>query len=359
VTAKSYVIDPAGRVPVYSAADSSGTLFFGVTGGGSPSSANEAAMVSPDGNLIQYLSFAKGSNMHSEPTGFSGWVGSFSGIFSIEHIDPDKSTRFNYYKLADDARYGATVIADPRAGTLVLGKFGRNGQNDPPSFRAAFLNAVPVEVWSAPLANTVGVIFGAGMDLASNALVITDGSAKFGGGSISAQWFSSSGKDLTGEFQLLSGFQAGSNTWFEVSALSGGGVAVRRVDATDFTGSNLSSQYLCVVQAGSKTCDAVPDWLSSRKNVRIQPVRGGAAYASLPDPTAVSDCKQTVELIDANGASCGTMDLQMASGACTTRQLEVGKDGTLIQPLADPAWSCGPGDRPCRPTWRWWSGLFR
>jgi len=162
-------------------------------------------MVSPDGNLIQYLSFAKGSNMHSEPTGFSGWVGSFSGIFSIEHIDPDKSTRFNYYKLADDAKYGATVIADPRAGTLVLGKFGRNGQNDPPSFRAAFLNAVPVEVWSAPLANTVGVIFGAGMDLASNALVITDGSAKFGGGSISAQWFSSSGKDLTGEFQLLSG----------------------------------------------------------------------------------------------------------------------------------------------------------
>ena len=30
-----------------------------------------------------------------------------------------------------------------------------------------------------------------------------------------------------------------------------------------------------------------------------------------------------------------------------------------IQPLPEPVWSCGPGDRPCRPTWKWWPGLFR
>jgi len=51
--------------------------------------------------------------------------------------------------------------------------------------------------------------------------------------------------------------------------------------------------------------------------------------------------------------------LDALGGDVLTRALEVVKDGTLIQPLADQAWSCGPGDRPCRATWRWWPALFR
>ena len=361
VAARNYVIDPAGRDPVYSAADSSGTLLFGVTGAGSPNSGNEAALVSPDGVTKKYLSFAKGAKLHSEPSGFSGWFGSFSGNFTGGHLDSNGDfTHSVNYKMADDARSMVTMFEDPRRGTLLVGKFRRvDEKDDVASFRAAYLNPNGFEAWRTPLANNVGLVFGGGLDLVGNAIVITDGSAKFGAGSISAQWLSSLGKDLTGEFQLISGFQAGSNTWFEVSALGGGGVAIRRVDAADSTGANQTSQYLCVVQAGDTSCGGVPDWLASRRNIRIEPVRNGAAYAALPDPGGVSDCRQTVELIDVNGASCGTMDLPMASGACTTRPLAVGKDGTLIQPLADPAWSCGPGDRPCRATWRWWSGLFR
>jgi hypothetical protein len=299
--------------------------------------------------------------MHADPAGFSGLSGGFSGSFSVRHLDADgKETGAVDYNLADDARSAATMVADPRSGTLVLGKFRRSAvQGDAASFRAAFVSAAPAELWSLALANTAGAIFGAGLDLSGNAIVITDGSPRWGAGAISAQWISSAGKDLTGEFQLLSGFQAGANTWFETSALAGGGVAIRRVDASDPAGANQTSQYLCVIGAGATSCAAPPDWLAARRNARIEAVRNGAAYAGLPDPAAVSDCKQTVELIDANGASCGTMDLPMASGACTTRPLAIGKDGTLIQPLANEAWSCGPADRPCRATWRWWPGLLR
>jgi len=308
----------------------------------------------------KYLNFTKGARLHSDAAGFSGAFSGFSGFFSVRHLDSDGNQAGEVdYQLGSNASSAAIVIGDPRSGTLLLGNFARSGvQGDRASSRAAFLTATPTELWSAPLASG-GQIFGAGLDLGSNALVVTDGSARWGAGAISAQWFSAAGKDLTGEFLLISGFQAGSNTWFEASALARGGLAIRRVDATDFTGSDLSSQYLCVIAAGATKCEAPPGWLSARRNVRIEPVRGAAAYAVLPDPTIVSDCKQTVELVDANGASCGSMELPMATGSCHTRPLGLGKDGTLIQPLADEAWSCGPGDRPCRATWRWWQGLFR
>jgi hypothetical protein len=360
VDSGSYVIDPAGREPEYSVADTTGTMLFGVTSGGSPATGNEAPVVSPDGKTNKYLSFVKGATLFSGPNGFTGPVSSFSGNFYVAHFDADGTQTGQVdYVMASDAQVPIISVGDPRSGTLIVGKFRSQSEAaSAASRRAAFVSAAPAEVWSAPIASA-GAVFGAGLDLASNALLITDGSSRYGAGAISAQWISSAGKDLTGEFQLISGFQAGSNTWFEISALGSGGVAVRRVDATDFTGKDVGSQYLCVVAAGGTQCGSPPDWLASRRNIRIEPVRNGAAYAALPDPTTVSDCKQTVELLDSNGASCGSKDLPMANGSCRTRELAVGKDGTLIQPLANGAWSCGPGDRPCRATWRWWSGLFR
>jgi hypothetical protein len=202
-------------------------------------------------------------------------------------------------------------------------------------------------------------VFGAGVDHSGNALVMTDGSARWGPGAISAQWISSSGEDLTGEFLLLTGFHPETGGRFETSALEGGGVAVRQVNPTDLLRREVTSRYLCMVGAGSRTCDAPPEWLSSRRNVRIEAVRNGAAYAVLPDPALVSDCMQTVELIDGSGASCGSIELRMTHGSCRTRKLALGKDGTLIQPLANEAWQCGPPPRSCRATWRWWPRIFR
>ena len=354
--ARTYVIDPAGREPEYSAADESGTMLFGVTSPGGPITANEAPLVSPEGTTKAYLSFARGARLHSGASGFSGVLGSFSGNFSVDQVDDDgRRTAGPGYVAA-----GRIVdVADPRSGTLLLGTFRRAGEAESAASRRAVMvsgTKPPAELWSAPLASN-GAVFGAGLDLFGNALVVTDGTGRFGSGAISAQWISSTGADLTGEFLLVSGFEPGSNTWFEVSALGKGGVAVRRVDATDFTGKDLRSRYLCVVDSGAKTCASPPDWLASRPNVRIEAIRNGNAYAVLPDPATVTQCEQTVELLDLRGASCGSVSLPMAAGSCRTRALSVGKDGTLIQPLANEAWHCDAA-RGCRATWRWLPGLF-
>jgi hypothetical protein len=356
VAARTYVIEPAGREPEYSAADESGTMVFGVTGPGSPNTSNEAPLVSPDGTNKKYLSFVKGATLHADPSGFSGPVSSFSGNFSVDRVDVDGSRTIGPNYVAADRIVSA---ADPRSGTLVIGKFRRVSEPEAAASRRAAKisgNTPPVELWSAPLASA-GAVFGAGLDLFGNALVITDGSARFGPGAISAQWIGSTGRDITGEFLLIAAFEPGPNTWFEVSALGSGGVAVRRVDSADFMGKDLRSHYLCVVGSGAPKCDSPPDWLSSRENVRIQAIRSGTAYAVLPDPATVAQCEQTVELVDSGGASCGIVRLRMADGPCRTRALAVGKDGTLIQPLATEAWQCD--SRACRATWRWLPGLFR
>jgi hypothetical protein len=361
VVSHDYVIDPAGRVPGYTAGDGSGTMLFVVTAPGDPGRDTEGPLVSSNGTLKKYMSFVKPAQLHADAAGFSGTIAGFSGSFTLVHYDAEGSlTGALNYQMPASATAPVLSFADPRDGTLLLGTF-RHSSDDPSatSRRATFVRgAIPTELWTSPLAGT-GAVFGAGMDLSSNALAILDGSPRFGAGAISAQWFSATGSALTDEFLLIQNFQAGEHTWFEVSALVGGGVAVRRVDSTDSDGTVQSSQYLCVVQVGKTTCGQPPDWLASRRDGRIEPIRNGTAYAVMPDPQAVSSCSQRVEVVDSNGASCGTMDLPMAAGACTTRSLSVGKDGTLIQSLADPAWQCGPDQRPCRPTYRWFRGMLK
>jgi hypothetical protein len=131
------------------------------------------------------------------------------------------------------------------------------------------------------------------------------------------------------------------------------------VDSVEADGKVRSSRYLCVVGVGETSCAAPPEWLASLRDQRIEPIRNGTAYALLPDQKAVSDCSQHVELLDASGASCGGMDLPMAEGSCITEALSVGRDGTLIQTLAEKAWDCTDPQRGCRPVWRWWSRMFR
>src|SRR5207248_519968 len=190
--------------------------------------------------------------------------------------------------------------AHPQSGTLVVGNFRRGSEAESSaSPRATFVSggAPPAEVWSVPLASS-GATLGAGLDLVGNALVITDGTARWGAGATSAQWISSSGIDLTGDFLLFSS-EPSEWGWLEASPLVGGGLAIRRVKVTDMFRRELASRYLCVLAVGSTACEPAPEWLSLRANVRIEPVRNGTAYAALPDPMFVPDCKQTVELVDA------------------------------------------------------------
>ena len=333
-------------------------LFFGTV---SPSGGRffEGVLVNPDGTTRQFLGNSRGMHLFAQPSGFQVLAGSFDGHFIITHIEDDGqgSVRRDY------RAFGPTppiVIPDPRSGLLIVGNFRSSGEPDSAaSRRATFVNGDPAstELWTAALAGG-GAIFGAGLDGASNALIVFDGSARGGAGAISAQWIGADGRDLTGEFLLLSGFTPGGHTWFETSALADGGVALRRVDSSDAAGDDRSSRYLCIVRTGATACETPPDWLSARRDARIEPIRGGAAYAVLPDRKLDTDCTQMVEVLDAkSGASCGSRELRIAAGNCGTRPLGLGKDGTLIQPLPPQAWPCD--SRGCHQAFRWWPAMMR
>ena len=200
--------------------------------------------------------------------------------------------------------------------------------------------------WAQPLA-AAGPVFGAGVDILGRAIVITGS-----GGDITAQWFDVSGSPLTGEFMLVKGFAAGSSTWFETSALIGGGVEVRRMDSDT---SGLHAHALVLVQSGTASVQPAPQWMIDRADTRLQMTRGGKVYAVLPYGKRGANCSERLEIVTADGASCGAADYPIAAGSCDTLGLNLGEDGTVMQQLPssmETTLSTAIMNHTC--TWRFW-----
>lgn len=196
-------------------------------------------------------------------------------------------------------------------------------------------------------------MFGAGVDTAHRSLIITDGTARFGAGSISAQWFDRDGTALTKEFLLLSGFVPGPSTWFETSPLIGSGLMIRRMDGVSH------ARALVTIASGSAAARPAPQWMLTRADTRLQIARGGLAYAVLPYGAKNVACTQRVEVVAPDGASCGSRDYPIAAGSCDTQDLALGADGTVIQQLPDAMEQQDPVMLVHSCTWRWWPGAVR
>jgi hypothetical protein len=101
--------------------------------------------------------------------------------------------------------------------------------------------------------------------------------------------------------------------------------------------------------------------MTARPNARLQLTRGGRAYAVLPLGAVDVPCTQSLEVVAPDGTSCGARDYPIAAGTCTTRDLALGADGTVIQSLPDSletrAGSSAGTVQTC--TWRWWSGALK
>jgi hypothetical protein len=247
------------------------------------------------------------------------------------------------------------AAADPNGGVLLAGDLAM-GPTDPTVHAALMFSGggTPASVrWGPkPLASS-GTVFGLGVDVLGRSLVITNGVSRFGPGKISAEWFDKDGTALTGEFLLLSGFSAAASTWFETTALIGGGILVRRMDGESH------AQALVVVDSGSANVKAAPEWMVSRRDVKLQIARGGKAYVALPLGAKGVACTQRVEIVASDGTSCGATDYAIAPGTCDTLELKLGADGTIIQqlPTAMEKTNDTVGGRTC--TWRWWPGAAR
>ena len=257
------------------------------------------------------------------------------------------------------------AAADPAGGVLVAGDLAASVLDPstksltpagPVSHAAAMFSGggtAPALRWGPKALASKGTVFGLGVDLAGRSLIITDGAPAFGAGTISGQWFDRDGKDLTGEFVLISGFTPGASTWFEASPLIGSGLLVRRVD------SGTHSQALLIATSGTAAVATAPDWMRARTDTRLQIARGGRAYAVLPLGAKAVTCSQRVEIVAPDGTSCGATDYPIGNGTCDTHDLVLGADGTVLQQLPD---SMETKDdthafRTC--TWRWWPGAAR
>src|SRR5438270_227827 len=129
--------------------------------------------------------------------------------------------------------------------------------------------SVPTLRWGPSALASSGTVYGTGVDLLGRALVITDGRAKFGKGTISAQGFERDGGALTDEFVLVSGFSAGESTWFETSPLIGAGLAVRRMDYAYSQIGAYHAHALVLVASGQSSVQPAPDWMVARPDTRL------------------------------------------------------------------------------------------
>jgi len=273
----------------------------------------------------------------------------------ISDFDSDGNNTGASHLANHSGQWTLPAAADPNGGVLFAGDLAMGPSE--PTLHAALMyggGGTPASVrWGPNTLASSGTVFGLGVDLLGRSLVITDGVSRFGGGTISAQWFDKDGGALTGEFVLLTGFSPGASTWFETTALIGGGLLVRRMDGPSH------ARALVVLRSGSAKVDPPPDWMMSRRDVKLQIAAGGKAYAALPLGANGVPCTQRVEVVAPDGTSCGAAEYPIAGGTCDTLELSLGADGTIIQqlPKAMEQTNSVAGGHTC--TWRFWPAALR
>ena len=299
--------------------DGMGVLGFEVSQNGHPN----WDLVSPSGVKQGSTGFWRGF-LYDQPVGFIGRGGSSADeTDNVDSVDENGNVRNN-----TAIRGSGISVPMPNGGMLLAGRFalGFPGGTFPQGLWR--FNQDGTRRWG-PVPTTQNAIFGAGADLLDHSLIVFDG----GSGRIMAQWFDANGAPMTGEFELIHSFSAGRNTWFETAALIGGGVAVRRVDQPDDSNERHTSQWLAVLASGSTQVQAAPAWLTSRPNTDLKLVESGRAYATAPTAQDAASCGQNVEVLSPSGNSCATLTFTVDGSACTTRELRIGRDGTVMQML--------------------------
>ncbi len=102
-----------------------------------------------------------------------------------------------------------------------------------------------------------------------------------------------------------------------------------------------------------------PDWLASRPDTALHMVRGGKGYAVLPKPASSAACEQLVEVVSPSGKTCGSSTFSMGGGACSTSNIIVGYDGTVVQQAPRERETCTAAGHQCTCTYRYWPAFFR
>jgi hypothetical protein len=182
-----------------------------------------------------------------------------------------------------------------------------------------------------------------GVDRAGNTLALWQVAGRFGNGSWAGQWFDASGN--AGQIFLAIQGPATPAALYE------------RIDTGLFVtdGTNWLGQF----DSMATSLAPAPSWLMGKPKTVVRPVHNGSAYGVVPNAGVTGPCTQPVEVVLANGQSCGTASFGVDTGSCTTNSIIVGIDGTVVQQLPrDREAPCSPG-APCNCTWRAWPQFFK
>jgi hypothetical protein len=71
--------------------------------------------------------------------------------------------------------------------------------------------------------------------------------------------------------------------------------------------------------------------MKDRPNTQLAIAASNKAYAVLPLGAPNADCGQKIEVLAADGTSCGSFDIGIAAGKCRTENVSLSMDGTPIQ----------------------------
>jgi len=253
---------------------------------------------------------------------------------------------------------GVVSAGDPVSGMLLAGEIsssfsaGTSFAQPTPAVMMYGTDPAHIVRWGPLQLASAGTVAGAGVDLQRRSLVHSSGSPKFPVNTLTGQWFDVDGNPMTGEFAVL--FSAPLVATYDTAPLIGGGLLVRMTTVSDGVRIALP---LVALESGTTVEHTAPDWLFHLLNTRLQIVRGGKAYAVLPDGAPGVSCSQDVQLRAPDGTLCSTSTYPIAGGTCDTRDLTLTADGTVIQPLPSALESITPTTHSC--TWRWWPATLQ
>jgi hypothetical protein len=247
------------------------------------------------------------------------------------------------YELAQGGK--ALQAADPRGG-IVLFSVARNELQAYDEILRLRWNSELTPVISNPAS-----VSALGVDLDGNTLVLFDGTRDFGAGTLGGVWvdaFGSAGRN----FQAASGV----STWDELNLVASvtEGLFLQHVR---YTYQAPLVTWLASYLPLSPSQLAPPTWLAERPGTSMTPIHGGTGYGLFSHPSpAGSGC--TVEVLTADGESCGAIDFDHGGRGC--RSMAIGHDGTVItQPSRRWTEDCNATtDGACSWTWQWWPGFF-
>ena len=182
-----------------------------------------------------------------------------------------------------------------------------------------------------------------GTTFARHTLVLWDGAVMgMGGQHVAARWFAVDGTPASPTFD------AGS-----VPGIYGAQMDLRPTIGTGLV-LQVAGQWVLSFP-NYTTVTAAPSWLASRPNTKLEYIHGQRAYALLPFKGAsATPCAQTIEVRAPAGNLCGTKTFTDGSASCSTGEIDLGRDGTVIQQA--PSESCGAGHCSC--THRFWPAAF-